>query len=71
MLDLVRDVAHDCEPHSEKKLSGVAIAAAILRQISKLDLDLSQCVAQCYDGASAMASERVGVAAQILERAQS
>jgi hypothetical protein len=70
MLDLVRDVAHDCEPYSEKKLSGVAIAAAILRQISKLDLDLSQCVARCYDGASAMASERVGVAVQILERAE-
>jgi len=25
MLDLVHDVADDCEPHSEKKLSGVAI----------------------------------------------
>ena len=70
MLDLVRDVADDCEPHSEKKLSGVAIGDAILRQISKLDLDLSQCVAQCYDGASAMASERVGVAAHILQQAE-
>ena len=70
MLDLVRDVADDCEPLSEKKLSGVAIGDAILRQISKLDLDLSQCVAQCYDGASAMASERVGVAAQILQQAE-
>jgi len=71
MLDLVRDVADDCEPHSEKKLIGVAIGNAILRQISKLDLDLSQCVvAQCYDGASAMASELVGVAAQILQQAE-
>jgi len=70
MLDLVRDVADDCEPHSEKKLSGVTIGDAILRQISKLDLDMSKCVAQCYDGASAMASERVGVAAQILQQAQ-
>jgi len=68
MLDLVRDVAADCEVHSETKLSGVAIGDAILRLISKLALDLSQCVAQCYDGASAMASERVGVAAQIFSR---
>ena len=57
-------MADDCELHSEKKLSGVAIGDAILRLIAKLDLDLSQCVAQCYDGASAVASERVGVAAQ-------
>lgn len=70
MLDLVHDVGLDCEPHNEKKLSGVAIAATILRQISKLNLDLSRCVAQCYDGASAMASERVGVAAQIHKRAE-
>jgi len=30
MLDLVRVVAEDCELHSEKKLSGVAIGDAIL-----------------------------------------
>ena len=70
MLDLIRDVADVSEKHGEKKLSGVAISAAILRQISKLDLDLSKCVAQCYDGASAMASERVGVDSQILQRAE-
>ena len=70
MLDLVRDVADDRELHREKKLSGVAIGDAILRLISKFDLDLSQCVARCYDGANAMASERVGVAGQIRQQAE-
>jgi hypothetical protein len=71
MFDLVSDLSsNEYEAHDEKKLSGIAIAAAILRHISKLDLDLSKCVAQCYDGASAMASERVGVATQIRQRAE-
>jgi len=47
MLDLVHDVADDCELHSEVKLSRVAIGDIVLQQISKHDLYLSQCVAQC------------------------
>ena len=47
MLDLVHDVADDCELYSKKKLSRVAIGDTILQQISKHDLYRSQCIAQC------------------------
>ena len=70
ILDLISDIASNsqkCNQHDEIKLSGVAIAETLLRKIHELDLDLSCCVDQGYDGANTMASERVGVSATILK----
>jgi len=66
MLDLVHDVADDCEPHSEKKLSRVAIGDTILQQISSM---ICICPSASLS-ANTMASEHVGMAAQILQQAE-
>ena len=52
--------------HEEIKLSGFAIVESLLRKIHELDIVLSCCVGQGYDGASTMASERVGASATVL-----
>jgi len=65
MLDLVHDVADDCEPHSKKNLSGVAIGDTILQQISSM---ICICLSALLS-AKTMASEHVGMAAQILQQA--
>ena len=67
-FDLISDIASNSQKgnqHDEIKLSGVAIAEALLQKIHELDLDLSCCVGQGYDGASTMESERVGVSATV------
>ena len=53
------------ESHSEVKLSGQAIGATLLRVVEKLGLPLDRPVAQGYDGAAAMSSERVSVTSVI------
>ena len=67
VLDLIADVKSNSQnhQHDEIKLSGAAIGQAILRCLDKLKVDKSKCVGQGFDGASAMASERVGTAAEI------
>ena len=52
--------------NSEIRLSGIAIGETLLRIVSQLGLNLSTCVGQGYDGASALSSERVGAAARFL-----
>ena len=49
----------------EVKMSGENIGKVILREISRVGLDLSFCVGQGYDGASAMSSEQIGAAATV------
>ena len=52
ILDLISDIASNsqkCNQHDAIKLSGVAIAEALLRKIHELDLDLSCCVGQGYE----------------------
>ncbi|KAF0294833.1 repressor of the inhibitor of the protein kinase [Amphibalanus amphitrite] len=46
-------------------MSGVNLARVITAVLNDLRLDRAAMVAQCYDGAACMASERVGVAAQM------
>lgn len=53
----------------ETRLSGLAIGQTLLRIVTSLGLDLSICVGQGYDGASAMASERVGASSAFLHYA--
>ena len=52
MLDLIDDIAADGDCHDEIQLSGRSIGRSVLKLLEKLGLDLSRCVAQCYDGAS-------------------
>ena len=47
----------------EVRLSGEAIGQVLLKKMKQLGLDLNCCIAQGYDGASTMSSERVGVSA--------
>jgi len=53
------------ENYEEVKMSGSAIAKVIKKHILRLDLEMATLVGQGYDGASAMSSERAGVAANI------
>ncbi|XP_043222796.1 52 kDa repressor of the inhibitor of the protein kinase-like [Amphibalanus amphitrite] len=68
LLD-VMDVIRRSANGPELKMSGKNLAEALLGSIRKLGLDTSRLVAQCYDGAAAMSSERVGVVAQVKEAA--
>ena len=52
---------------TEKRLSGTNLASVITAALAELNLDGEVMVAQCYDGAACMSSERVGVAAKIRE----
>ena len=52
---------------TEKHMSGMNLARVITAALAELKLDSGAMVAQCYDGAACMSSERVGVAAQIRE----
>ncbi len=60
----------DVQQDPEIRLSGEAIGKVLLKKVQVLGLDLEKCVAQGYDGASTMSSERVGVSAVFKERAE-
>ena len=53
-------------PEPEPRLTGHNLAHVIMEQVRELKLDMATLVGQCYDGAAAMSSERVGVAAEVL-----
>ena len=53
---------------AELRASGVNLAQVITAALADMKLDCATMVAQCYDGAACMASQRVGVAAQIREK---
>ena len=69
MLDLIKDIKSRKEDseHSEIKLSGEAIGKTIINAVNDIGLNFGYLVGQGYDGASAMASERIGVAAIVKE----
>ena len=48
----------------ERCLSGNAIGEALLHIVKCLQLDLTKCICQGYDGASSMAGQRAGAAAR-------
>lgn len=51
----------------EVQLSGANISKVLLEVISRCRLDTGHLIAQCYDGAAAMASAKVGVAKRLQE----
>ena len=53
---------------TEMCMSGVNLARVITTALTDLKLDNGAMVAQCYDGAACMSSERIGVAAKIREQ---
>ncbi len=66
ILDVFADIKSTNKTDSsieEISLSGVAISETLLRVVASCGLPLETCVAQGYDGASSMSSERVGAAA--------
>lgn len=70
ILDLIHDIriAESSENDAnvnEVKLSGNAIGKTILRTVEGIGLQIEYLVGQGYDGASAMASQKVGVSAVI------
>lgn len=64
-LPSIRREMDDSSDSDEVSMSGKNIGAVLKREIHNICLDTENMVAQCYDGAAAMCSERVGVAAQI------
>ena len=70
MLDLIKDIKHnsDTVEDAEVKLSGKAIGNSLVNACKLIGLNLFYLVGQGYDGARAMASERIGVASILKER---
>ena len=50
------------------QLDATALATQIIGEVMKLGLNIKECVAQCYDGASVMSGHLSGVQNQIQER---
>lgn len=63
----VFDQLEAADTEEEVKLSGENLSKTIIGVIDRCGLDKRHLVAQCYDGAAAMASEKVGVAARLQE----
>lgn len=53
------------------ELNALSLAAEIVRNLLELGLPLSQCVAQCYDGAAVMAGRCQGVQVHVREQCKS
>ena len=68
LLDLFQELKTE-KASSELRLSRKNMARTIMAKLSEMNLDMSELVAQSYDGAAAMSSQRVGVLAIIKESA--
>ena len=64
MVDVFEEL-NAANDEKEVKLSGENLAKVILNALDRLRLDKKHLIAQCYDGASAMSSLKVGVAAHV------
>ena len=51
-----------------QKLDAESLASFILKKLDELGLELSDCIAQCYDGASVMSGWASGVQARVAEK---
>lgn len=70
LLDVLSDIRKIQNLHvadAEVRLTGENLGSVMLHELECLGLDTSTLVAQCYDGAASMCSERVGVVAKIKE----
>ncbi|XP_038059226.1 uncharacterized protein LOC119730416 [Patiria miniata] len=61
----IRSAVGISKAEEEVRMTGSNIAAVLVKKTSELALDTNTLVAQCYDGAAAMSSQRVGVVANI------
>ena len=57
------------DAEGEVRLSGENLSKVLLKQIDRCRLDKNNLIAQCYDGAAAMSSEKVGVATRLQQEA--
>ena len=57
-----------CGTYHMKKLDAESLANFILKQLDELGLERSDCIAQCYDGASVMSGWASGVQARVAEK---
>lgn len=71
IIDLISDIrsvleenCHDTDS-IEVRMSGVNIANVLIKKLKDMPMEPTKMVAQCYDGAASMSSDRVGVAANI------
>jgi hypothetical protein len=69
IIDIHANIAAEQDGNSEVRLSGAAIGDVLLRVIRDLGLEISHCVGQGYDGASALSSKRFGAAQRFPEKA--
>ena len=54
--------------HSRNYISAESIANHILICVARLELDVNNCVGQCYDGAASMSGHVSGVQTRIQEK---
>ena len=67
IVDLFEEMKESVSSDAELRMTGDNISKVILSRIKKLELPMQRLVAQSYDGAASMSSQRVGVAAKLLE----
>ncbi|XP_066969108.1 zinc finger MYM-type protein 1-like [Macrobrachium rosenbergii] len=57
-----------CGTYHMQQLDAESLANFILKKLDELGLELSNCIAQCYDGASVMSGWASGVQARVAEK---
>lgn len=73
ILDLISDIRQvlvasaddDDDDTTEMRMSGENIASVIIKKLRSMPLHPNTMVAQCYDGAACMSSDRVGATAHV------
>ena len=69
LLDTIRK-NENLKPLEEVRLTGENMGKVIVAALTDLGVDMQKCVGQCYDGARAMSSEKVGVVAEVKKSLQ-
>ena len=67
IVDLFEEMKESVSSDAELRMTGDNISKVILSRIKKIELPMQRLVAQSYDGAAFMSSQRIGVAAKLLE----
>ena len=64
LVDVFKEMKNELEC-DESRMTGENLAKLIISRVRSLNLDFSKLVAQSYDGAASMASQKVGVSAHV------
>ena len=68
LLGVFKDMKEQLQSDTQElRMSGRNLAGIILSKVRSLNLDPSKLIAQSYDGATSMSSEKVGVSAHVKE----